>query len=63
MKMTVFWVVAPCSPVEVYRRFIGTCCLHHKGDEALIALMMEAATPASFFGGPRLKSLSGDRLS
>jgi hypothetical protein len=39
--MAVFWVVAPCSPVEVYRRFRGPCCFHHQGDE-LIALMMEA---------------------
>jgi hypothetical protein len=31
MKMAVFWVVAPCSLVEVYRRFRGTCCLHHQG--------------------------------
>jgi hypothetical protein len=23
MKMTVFWVVAPCSLVDVYRRFRG----------------------------------------
>jgi hypothetical protein len=30
MKMAVFWVVAPCSLVEVYRRFRGTCCLHHQ---------------------------------
>jgi hypothetical protein len=28
--MAVFWVLAPC-------------CLHHQGDETLIALMMEAA--------------------
>jgi hypothetical protein len=27
MKMAVFWVVAPCSLVEVYRRFRGACCL------------------------------------
>jgi hypothetical protein len=32
MRMTVFWVVAPCSLVEVYRRFIGACSLHHQGD-------------------------------
>jgi hypothetical protein len=38
MKMAVFWVVAPCSLVEVYQRFRGPCCLHHQ-----IALMMEAA--------------------
>jgi hypothetical protein len=28
----VFWVVAPCSLVEVYQRFRGPCCLHHQGD-------------------------------
>jgi hypothetical protein len=32
-KIAFFWVVAPCSPVEVYR---GPCCLH--------ALMKEAAS-------------------
>jgi hypothetical protein len=30
MKMAVFWDVAPCSLVEVYRR--GAHCLHHQGD-------------------------------
>jgi hypothetical protein len=33
-KMTVFWVVAPCSLVDVYQRF--------RGDETFIVLMMEA---------------------
>jgi hypothetical protein len=33
MKMAVFWVVATCSLVEVYRRFRGAFCLHHQGDE------------------------------
>jgi hypothetical protein len=33
MKMAVFWVVAPCSLVEVYQRFRSPCCLHHQGDE------------------------------
>jgi hypothetical protein len=28
----VFWLVAPCSLVEVYQRFRGPCCLHHQGD-------------------------------
>jgi hypothetical protein len=32
MKMTVFWDVAPCSLVEVYRRFRGAYCLHHQSD-------------------------------
>jgi hypothetical protein len=31
-KMAVFWVVAPCSLVEVYQRFRRTYCLHHQGD-------------------------------
>jgi hypothetical protein len=34
-KMAVFWVVAPCSLVEVYQRFRGPCCLHHQGDSSL----------------------------
>jgi hypothetical protein len=29
MKMAVFWVVAPCSLVEVYWHFRGACCLYH----------------------------------
>jgi hypothetical protein len=32
--MAVFWVVAPCSLVEVYRRFRGPCCLHHQGEDS-----------------------------
>jgi hypothetical protein len=39
MKMAVFWVVAPCSRVEVYRRFREACCLHHQS-----YLIMEAST-------------------
>jgi hypothetical protein len=34
-KMAVFWVVAPCSLVEVYQRFRGPCCLHDQGDDSL----------------------------
>jgi hypothetical protein len=30
IKTTVSWNVAPCSPVEVYQCFRGTCCLHHQ---------------------------------
>jgi hypothetical protein len=43
LLMAVFWVVPPCSLVDVYKRFRGSCCLHHQGDGLLIALMMEAA--------------------
>jgi hypothetical protein len=34
MKMAVFWVVAPCSLVEIYQHFRGPCCLHHQGDRS-----------------------------
>jgi hypothetical protein len=34
-SLRVFWDVAPCSHVEVDRRFIGEYCLHHQGDENL----------------------------
>jgi hypothetical protein len=30
MKVAVFWVVAPCSTVEVYRLFRGANCPHHR---------------------------------
>jgi hypothetical protein len=51
MKMVVFWVEAPCSMVEVYRRFRDASCFHHQGDDG--ALMMEAGsnfeTPVNFY--------------
>jgi hypothetical protein len=31
-KMAVFWIVAPCSLVEVHQRFRGPCYLHHQVD-------------------------------
>jgi hypothetical protein len=33
MKMAVFWVVAPFSLVQVYRRFRGACCLHYQEED------------------------------
>jgi hypothetical protein len=39
--MAVFWVVQPCSLVEVYQHFRGPGCLHHQGTET-----MEAARAA-----------------
>jgi hypothetical protein len=32
LNIAVSWVVAPCSLVEVYRRFRGACCRHHKAN-------------------------------
>jgi hypothetical protein len=40
IKMAVFCVVAPCSPIEVYRRFGGVYCLHDQGDELFIVICM-----------------------
>jgi hypothetical protein len=38
MKIAVFWVVAPCSLVEVYQRFRGPCYLHHQGESQQTAI-------------------------
>jgi hypothetical protein len=32
-KFRVFWDIAPCSHVEVDRRFGGAYCLHHRPDD------------------------------
>jgi hypothetical protein len=32
MMTVVFFILAPCSLVEFYRRFRGDCCLHHQSD-------------------------------
>jgi hypothetical protein len=47
-KMAVFWVVAPCSLVEVYQRFRGPCCLHHQGEQGPLE------TLANFYQTTRL---------
>jgi hypothetical protein len=35
-KMAVFWVVAPCSLVEVYQHFRGPCCSIIRASETLV---------------------------
>lgn len=30
-ETAVFWVIQPCSPLEVYQRFGDDFCLHHRG--------------------------------
>jgi hypothetical protein len=32
VKTTVFWDIAPCSPVKIDRRFLGAYCIH-RGDD------------------------------
>jgi hypothetical protein len=66
MKMDVFWVVAPCSLVEAYRRFRGACCLHRQDDEPLVnlhgatiqktAIFNFQSMNISFHGGARSES-------
>jgi hypothetical protein len=31
MKMTVFWILEPCSLVDIYQCFRGACCHHYQG--------------------------------
>jgi hypothetical protein len=33
LKVAVFLAAAPCSLVEIYRRFRGARCLYHQGDD------------------------------
>jgi hypothetical protein len=33
MTKTVFWVVATCCLVQIYRRFRGAYCLHNQGND------------------------------
>jgi hypothetical protein len=62
--MAVFWVVAPCSFVELYRRFRDVCCFHHQGDEVL---MMEGAstsgTSVNFYQTTRCNNPEDSHLS
>jgi hypothetical protein len=34
MKMVVFWVLAPCSLVDAYQNFRGTCYLQHQDEDS-----------------------------
>jgi len=36
LEMTVFWATAPCSLLEVDKRFRGVYRLHYQGDESLL---------------------------
>jgi hypothetical protein len=33
MKIAVFWDLTPCSLVDIYQYFGGTCCSHFQGEE------------------------------
>jgi hypothetical protein len=56
-KMAVFWVVAPCSLVEVYQRFGGPCCLHHQGET--LVNFYQTTRQTSIFIQKRVKLVVG----
>jgi hypothetical protein len=49
MKMAFFWVITPCSLVEVYQRFRGTCCLHYQGLNAACEAASNSETLVNFY--------------
>jgi hypothetical protein len=56
--MTLFWVVAPCSLVEVYQRFRGPCCLHHQGLHTNFNPSAAGGFPRDQMMGKRLPGVS-----
>jgi hypothetical protein len=70
-KIAVFWVVAPCSLVEVYQRFRGPCCLHHTTQKTAIVILTAVRTSnptyytvqtLQYIGKPTDRLLSEDEL-
>jgi hypothetical protein len=49
MKTIAFWDTSPCSLVKLYRRFRGTYCLHHCGDECCDEEVGIAETSVCYF--------------
>jgi hypothetical protein len=50
MKTTVFWDVASCGLVEVYRRVRGACCFQHQGDQVGFEVLTAVSTKMAVFG-------------
>jgi hypothetical protein len=42
MKLTTSWYVAPCSLVEVYRRFRAACCLRPHGSRGAVCMEVKS---------------------
>jgi hypothetical protein len=57
---SVFWDVAPCSLVEVYRRFRGAYCFHHQGDDNGVA--NTSKTSVNFYQTTRRNILEDSHL-
>jgi hypothetical protein len=56
--VAVFWVIAPCSLVDVYGRFRGACCLCHQADEGSNQLLSVMETNCVFFFEVRTECLN-----
>jgi hypothetical protein len=48
----VFWVVAPCSLVEVNQHFKGAFCLHHQGDHPHVEAASTSETSVTWRNNP-----------
>jgi hypothetical protein len=61
--MTFFWDVAPCSLVEVYRRFREAYCLSLRGDDGPEdGAVITSKTSANFYETTRRKVPEDDHL-
>jgi hypothetical protein len=52
MKMAVFWVIVPCSLVEVYQCFRGPCCLHYQSHLLNISTVYGVSTQIAAHNNP-----------
>jgi hypothetical protein len=61
MKMAVFLDVAPCSLVEIDRRFRGAYCLHHQGGLVVTAVSL-SEMPVNLYQTARRINPNGSHL-
>jgi hypothetical protein len=61
MKMVVFWAVAPCSLVEVYRRFRGACWSTSETSENFYQTTRRSNSEDSYLPLPLTSNGSGTR--
>jgi hypothetical protein len=58
VKKAGFWDVALCSLVETDRRFGGTYCLHHQGDDAAMRRHEATSQKTDMFAVNCLKTMT-----